>query len=290
MPQSTWAGETMKKSVCYKSENILSYAEYGDKTGYPLVINHGLIASITDDDLFDGLLRLGARLICVARPGYGESSAYMMHNIAEWGSIVSVLVDELGLKQFDVLGMSSGAPYSYALGYQFTDRVRNLYIFSGIPALYDKEVQSCWPYELQPDATISELKPVAREIFFSDLSEEDLEKDDIRDSMANDCFGIALDLKLRCKDWGFRLSDVKQNVYMRHSQFDPAVPLDTAHLTSRLLPHCRLDVKESDEHFSKDTLDDFIKTVIAVNTQSREAYSVPHNYYNETSSHFSLKE
>lgn len=255
----------MKKSVCYKGENLLSYTEYGDKQGFPILINHGLIASITNSYLFDQLTQSGARIISIARPGYGESSPYVMRDLAEWGEMVSILVDALSLSQFDVLGMSSGAPYSYALGYRFPDQVRNIYIFSGIPALYDDEVLVHWPYEVKRNATIDELKRVAHELFFSNLSTEELETNEIKDSMRNDCFGIAQDLKLRCIDWGFDLSVIRQNVYMQHSRLDPGVPFITAFLTSKRLPNCKLEIKETDEHFSKDALDDFIKNVIARN-------------------------
>lgn len=255
----------MKRSARYKNETIISYTEYGDKNGYPLLINHGLIASITDCYLFEKLVRLGVHLVSMARPGYGESSPYVMWNIAEWADIVSVIIDELNISHFDVLGMSSGAPYSYAVGYKFPEKVRNIYIFSGIPALYDEQVLSYWPYPVTRDASIAEMEALAHELFFSNLSREDLEKDDIKDSMMNNCFGIALDLKLRCMDWGFSLSDVKENIYMQHSKFDNAVPFMAALLTANLLPNCKLEVKESGEHFSKDALDDYIETVIAEN-------------------------
>jgi pimeloyl-ACP methyl ester carboxylesterase len=252
----------MNQIALYKNGNSLSYAEYGDKNGYPILIQHGLIASIHDDYFFDRLIKLGTHLICIARPGYGESSPYMMNNMAEWGDIVSVLVEELQLTQFDVLGMSSGAPYSYAIGYKFPDKVRNIYIFSGIPALYDEKILSFWPYEVKKDANIAEMQKLAHELFFSNLSKEDLTKFDIKDSMMNNCFGIAQDLKIRCMDWGFRLSDVTENVYMRHSKYDNAVPFITAEMTSRLLPHCKLEIRENDVHFSNESLDDYISTVM----------------------------
>lgn len=258
----------MNNSARYKGEHIISYAEYGDNDGYPIVINHGLIASITDSHLFERLIQIGAHLICIARPGYGASSPYEMRAIAEWGDIVSVLVGELNLSQFDVLGMSSGAPYSYAIGYKFPEKVRNIYVFSGIPALYDEEILLDWPYEVNRNATIADLQKLAHELFFSSLTPEDLGKAGIRDSMMHDCFGIAQDFKLRCVDWGFRLSDVKQNVYMRHSRLDEAVPFITAFLTSKLLPKCQLEVKETGEHFSMNALDDFIRVVIAANIGS----------------------
>lgn len=74
--------------------------------------------------LFDRLIEAGKRLICPARPRYGQSTPYAMANLAAWGEIVAVLVDQPGLAGCDVLGMSSGAPYSYAIGYKMPGKVR----------------------------------------------------------------------------------------------------------------------------------------------------------------------
>ena len=96
----------------HKNGNHLSYMDYGDRAGNPILVQHGLIASIDDHDLFDRLIQEGVRVICIARPGYGDSSPYLMESLAEWADIVSSLVQTLDLHQFDILGMSSGAPYS----------------------------------------------------------------------------------------------------------------------------------------------------------------------------------
>lgn len=259
----------MKKIARYKNEHAISYARYGDENGYPLLINHGLIASIDDCGLFERLTDLGAHLISIARPGYGDSSPYVMENIGEWADLAGVVIHELQLARFDVLGMSSGAPYSYAIGYRFPGQVRNIYILSGIPALYDEEVQLHWPFPLTGDTSLAEMQKLARELFFSNLSGEAPERNDIKDSMRNDCFGVAEDLKLRCLDWGFRLSEVQANVYMRHSQSDGAVPFVTALRTAKLLLHCRLEARDNDEHFSQEVLDDYIRTTIAANYESK---------------------
>jgi pimeloyl-ACP methyl ester carboxylesterase len=251
----------MKQIITYKGGNALSYSEYGDRTGYPILVQHGMIASISDYQLFDSLLGAGRRVVCTARPGYGESSPYPMKNMAEWGEIVSVLVDALKLSQFDVLGMSSGAPYSYAIGYKIPDKVRNIFIFSGIPALYDESIIKLWPYEVKQNASIVEMQKVAKEIFFPHVTKEDLARSDIKDSMMNDCFGMAQDLRLRCMDWGFTLSEVRAPVYIEHSRTDPGVPFITAQMTAQLLPNCRLEVREG-EHFSEELLDRFIRNIV----------------------------
>ncbi|MBZ0287684.1 MAG: alpha/beta hydrolase [Anaerolineae bacterium] len=252
----------MKHTIPYGNGQQLSYAEYGDSEGYPILIQHGLIASISDGELFSRLMESGKRLICIARPGYGDSSPYTMRSIGEWGEMVSLLADDLKLSQFDVLGMSSGAPYSYAISYALPHQVRQMFIFSGIPALYDDPILAHWPYPVNKHASLAELQQLAHDLFFANLSDEDMRRDEIRDSMMNNKFGVAQDFKLRCIDWGFRLSDVNVPVYMQHSRADSQVPFITAEMTAKLLPNCRLDIRDG-EHFSMELLDDFFKIILA---------------------------
>jgi pimeloyl-ACP methyl ester carboxylesterase len=255
---------TPQKISC-KNGISLSYAEYGDKNGYPILIQHGLIASIDDHALFEQLIQANMHFICIARPGYGESSPYLMNSFAEWADLLAPLVDELKLARFDVLGMSSGAPYCYSIGYRFPDKVRNIFIFSGIPALYDESVLSHWPYPAIKGKTIEEVETLAHELFFSNLTGDDLEKNDVRDSMMNHGFGVAQDLLLRFKDWGFSLSNVKEKVYMRHSKCDDSVPFKAAVRTAELLPNCELELTETGPHFSKEALDGFINQTMMKN-------------------------
>jgi pimeloyl-ACP methyl ester carboxylesterase len=251
-----------KSSILHKGDKNLAYVDFGDPKGFPILIQHGLIASIEEADLFESLVQNHLRLVSIARPGYGESTPYEMHSFAEWGEIVQALVDELELRQFDILGMSSGAPYSYALGFHFPEKARNIFILSGTPALYDEKVLADWPYPVLRNQSLEELQSLAHELFFQNLTEEDLQKSDIRASIAHHYFGVAQDLRLRGMDWGFSLSEVKTKVFMRHSKCDDSVPFTTAIRTAHLLPNCELELTETGPHFSKETLDDFILKTI----------------------------
>jgi len=246
----------------YGSTHLLSYADWGDPNGYPVLVQHGMIASIRDRGLFSGLLDAGVRLIGIARPGYGDSSPCELSNLAAWGGLVSVLVHRLKLSEFDLLGISSGAPYCYAIAQELPEHVRNIYVFSGVPALCHPDIRALWPHPVDPLASLPDLKRVAKQVFFKELSPEDLQRNDLRDSARNDCFGIAQDLKLRCGDWGFALSQVKTMVHMQHSRRDAQIPFRTAELTASLLPCCRLEVREDDGHFSAGLLEGFIRSTI----------------------------
>ena len=252
----------MNASVNYRPNGRVAYSDVGDRAGRPILVQHGLIASIDDSHLFERLIASGRRVISIARPGYGESSPYEMDSLAEWGAIVESLADALGLATFDVLGLSSGAPYSYSVASHLPDRVGQVFIFSGMPALYDEQVLALWPYPVDRTADLAQLKKLAAELFFAGVSDESEVDNGVRDSMQNGGFGVAQDLKLRYADWGFALSSVAAPVFMEHGRHDDQVPVATAIRTASLLPNCRLAIREHGEHFSPDLLDDFIRTTM----------------------------
>ena len=254
----------MVKLVQLSNGLSLSYAEYGDTVGFPILTQHGMIASISDGQLFDSLSEKGFRVICIARPGYGKTSAYSMMSIQEWGAIVKEFLDVMDIKKFDVLGISSGSSYAYSILNAIPDQIRKAYIYSGIPALYDEEIQRLWPFEITPQYSIDEFKNIARNVFFSNNADEKGLGIDEKDSMMNNCFGIAQDLKLRCSNWGFRLEDVKSTICIQHCLEDKNVPFITAEMTAKKLENSIFVVKEGNDHFSKKGLDDFINRYIDI--------------------------
>ncbi len=242
----------------FKLENGLSVSinDFGNPDGFPIIVNHGLIASIKDEYFFSKLLEAGRRIICISRPGYGKTSPFMLDNIRMWGSIVNKIVIKFGLEEFDVLGLSSGAPYSYGIACELSKRTRNVFIFSGTPALFHKDVVALWPYPLNPAAKMPELQTLSKELFFPNGVDKNVNSS--VDSYINDCFGIALDLKIRCNNWGFELSQLKANIFMEHSVDDENVPFATAEITAKLFNNCKLKKRSIGGHFSEELLDQFI--------------------------------
>jgi pimeloyl-ACP methyl ester carboxylesterase len=228
------------------------------KQPYPVRSAAGLVDYFAD-------LGKAARVICIARPGYGESSPYILQNLLEYGEIAARLVTELGINQFDVLGSSAGAIYCYAIAKACSGKTRNIYVYSGTPALYDTDVRKNWPFPIPGDMTVEYSQRIAFEVFFSHFSEEERKQNFVKDSMANNCFGEGQNLRIRFKDWGFTLSEIKAKVYMRHSKKDEVLPYITAERTAKLLCNCEFELLEEGNHFTGEGYESFIQNTVIKN-------------------------
>ena len=254
----------MIKKFCFNGKNVLAFNDFGNKNGFPVLVQHGTTASINDTLAFAELGKT-ARVICIARPGYGESSPYVLENLLEYGGIVKKLISELGIDRFDVFGSSAGAIYCYAIAKACSVQTRNIYVYSGTPALYDAEVRKNWPHPIPGEITVEDSQKIAYEIFFSHFSEEEKKQDFVKDSMANNCFGEGQNLRIRFMDWGFTLPEVNAKVYIQHSKKDSVIPYITAERTAELLCDCELELLEEGEHFTGEGYEAFIQNTVLRN-------------------------
>ncbi len=242
-----------------RPNETLSYSDIGPEEGYPILVQHGMIASIQDTDLFDALVERNFRVISIARPGYGDSSPIVLNSIGDWGKLIRGFVEALSIAKFAVLGISSGAPYSYSIAWELPKQVEKVYILSGTPDLSDPRVQSLWPFPLNQNAKTQDLQGLVHEIFFK--GKATFNQAEI-DSQRNHCFGIAQDLAIRVKDWGFALKHLEVPVILQHSRDDGNVPLSTAVITQQKISHSQLKIAESQEHFSPAMLTEFLNETV----------------------------
>jgi len=254
----------MIKKYKFNDRNVLAYNDFGNMEAFPILVQHGTMASIKDIGLFEKLSKV-ARVICIARPGYGESSPYILKSILEYGEIVAKLVEELEIKNFDIMGSSAGSIYGYAIAKACSDKIRNIFVYSGTPALYDMEVQRNWPFPISNEISVEDSQKIAFEMFFSHFTEQDKELDYIKDSMQNNCFGEGQNIRLRFKDWGFTLSEIKAKVYMQHSKTDEVLPYILAKRTAKLLNDCELELLEDGNHFTVEGFESYIQNTVIKN-------------------------
>jgi pimeloyl-ACP methyl ester carboxylesterase len=101
--------------VATRDGRTLGYVEVGDADG-PLVIhNHGGPSSRLEAHLLaDSASKNRLRLVCVDRPGMGQSSAQKARSYSGWADDVVAVADALGYDQFGVTGWSEGGPWALA--------------------------------------------------------------------------------------------------------------------------------------------------------------------------------
>ena len=114
----------------------LAYLEVGDPHG-PLVLhNHGGPGSRLEARLLaDSAAKNGLRLVCVDRPGMGQSSAQKARSYTGWADDLVTVADALGQREFGVTGWSEGGPWALAAA-AYIDPSRLRHVSSIAPGSY----------------------------------------------------------------------------------------------------------------------------------------------------------
>lgn len=82
----------------------LGYAEFGSRTGKPIILLHGLACSRLDGAYFhDIACQLDVRIIGVDRPGMGESSPHPNRTLLGFARDVDDLTNHLQLSAYCVM-------------------------------------------------------------------------------------------------------------------------------------------------------------------------------------------
>src|SRR6478735_9152457 len=114
----------------------LAYLEVGDPNG-PLVLhNHGGPSSRLEARLLaDAASKNGLRLLCVDRPGMGQSSPQKARTYSGWADDLVAIADALGYREFGVTGWSEGGPGALAAA-AYIDPARLRHVSSIAPGSY----------------------------------------------------------------------------------------------------------------------------------------------------------
>jgi pimeloyl-ACP methyl ester carboxylesterase len=110
----------------------ISYADYGDPGGYPVLNAHGGLTCRLDVLAAAPVAgRCGIRLISPDRPGVGRSDPQPGRTILDWARDAADLLDGLGVDRFAVMGWSLGGQYAAAVSYALPQRVSRGAIIAG---------------------------------------------------------------------------------------------------------------------------------------------------------------
>jgi len=121
----------LSQSCTLADGRILSYAEFGDPTGYPLMFFHGFPSSRLEAWFLDPIVqRKGIRLIVPDRPGFGRSTFQSNRQFGHYPSDIQALADHLELDKFAILGGSGGGPYALACAKDIPGRLSAVGLFA----------------------------------------------------------------------------------------------------------------------------------------------------------------
>jgi pimeloyl-ACP methyl ester carboxylesterase len=249
----------------------VTYAEFGDPHGVPVLNCHGAPSSRYERYFSDGetYRRQGVRLIGIDRPGFGGSDPAWGRRLVDWPGDAEQVLDELGVQQVCVLGLSAGVAYAFALARALPDRVRRVAVIGANPP---QDMPWRWPLAppglrsalLRPGplSTAAQLPlfgpvalwpPLMLTYLWLRLGPSDravLRRADVREvleemfreGLRQGWRPVAYDRALLLRPWGFPVSEVPRPVRLWQGSADWQAPLVGAQYLAAVMPTAELRV------------------------------------------------
>ena len=285
-------GLALESNIRYENRRI-TFAEYGDPTGKPVFLCHGTPSSRLNRPDDEITRALGARLIVIDRPGCGLSDFHPRRTLLDWPRDLAAVADALRLARFVVVGFSGGGPYVAASAHGLPDRVvaaasaagagpvdapgalAGLSLYrraAGVLAKYapgifraamwltnhpgrdpGRFLQRFTGHLAPPDQAII-ARPEIRAKLVATYAE----------SVRNGLRGVALDLAIAMRPWGFPLNEIRCPYFLWHGEDDRSTPIAMAQYLARAIPDCRTTFLPGAGHmFFYDRWPDILRQLLA---------------------------
>ena len=273
--------ENFLQTLQLEDGRVLSYVDWGERSGSPLIFLHGLPGSRLQAWLIKSeAIEQGHRLIAVDRPGFGHTDYYENRQMLDLPRDIEQLVDFLNISKFSVLGISGGGPYALACGHYFADRVTQIGIVSGLGPLSIPELEKTLSppikaalktyrkhpqiieYALKKSFQFIEKRPVRfierfqmfiskrdRDVLCNDEVAANFEKS-VQESLRQGVKGTIKDLKILIAEWGFQLDEITGPVLLWHGKKDKVVPYQMTEYYQRHLPRSQCEFFPREGHYS----------------------------------------
>ena len=255
--------EDKHSTLSLKDGRIISYAEYGDPQGLPMIGFHGMPGSRLFMKAFGNTAQAaGVRLIAPERPGYGYSSADPGGTLLGYTDDVESLADALNLERFVVLGASGGGPYAQACAYRLPQRLRLAAMISSTGPFY-------WPGSMSGMASVNRriftlgriapglvgfLLPLLIRSSLPSMNKHVLAGTSPNPSLGPKVFaiiaadqaevirsggkGIVYDMKNYWRPWKINFGEIKLKFMIWHGEADDLAPSASVRHVASLLPNC----------------------------------------------------
>ncbi len=261
---------------------MVAVAEYGARDGAAVFFAHGWPSSRTMAELTNtAALNLGLRIISPDRPGIRDSSFDPDRKLLDWPPLLAELADTMGIGEFRILGISGGAPYSFAAAWALPERVRAIAVVSGASPLAEltdrsgllplyrwllffyprhRELLRFSFHAVRPFLSLKvplRLRPLLLKLL------QPCDANVMRDIAAFEaCFEsqrqawrayfvfLMVYSEIYSQPWGFPLEEIRIPVRLWHGKKDRSFHWQLAESLDQRIPRCSLRLVEGEGHYS----------------------------------------
>ena len=259
--------------------SVIAVEVAGAPGGAPVLFCHGLADSRLSAGLFAPAAReLGLRVAAPDRPGTGGTDPRRLRTVADWVQDAALVLDGLGADPAALVGVSAGGPFAAACAARMPDRVTSLTLVAplGPPEWPSRGMAGGQRLALQAARRapglggwfLGRLAVLARRSpgLFLRLATSQLPGIDraaLGQPVMRDAFlagyteafrrgtaGVAQDLRVLTRPWGFELGSITVPASIHHGDADTTVPPSHARLYAEAIPDAQLHLYPGHGHFS----------------------------------------
>jgi pimeloyl-ACP methyl ester carboxylesterase len=253
----------------------LTYAEYGDPNGTPVVFLHGTPGSRRLAGLFDSLAgEFGVRLLAPDRPGSGASDPWPERSVRDGAAFVTAVLDDAGVESAGVVAFSGGSPYALATAATAPTRVDRVDLVAGAtPAAVSEDTptvqrvlarlatstptllgglfrwQSWMADRLGPSFVVDQYTADGRADEVPDATAQAVKRDFL-EAFSRHRSGAVTEFRHTTEDWDVDYRDVDAPVTLWHGEDDTNVPLADARRLADVIPGAELEILEGSDHLA----------------------------------------
>ena len=286
------------KLITLSDGRKLGYIEYGDLNGFPIFALHGLPGSrlwFPEND--DVSIAHGIRLITVDRPGFGNSDQLTNRTFPDFSNDLQELSQSLGIQKYSVFGVSGGGVYAAACALKNAPSIHKCGLISTVNQFENgrppREMASAnrnifilakrFPWGLKfmlnqqknfiqrrPEKYIEAIMSGTRHLSKSDKrimrKKENAEfmLRHVKEAYKNGVEGTVYEAQLFCRDWGFKVKEIKAPVEVWHGTEDTLAPIGPIKELSQQLRACNTNFIEGKGHFLTEENDIWEKILMSL--------------------------
>jgi pimeloyl-ACP methyl ester carboxylesterase len=246
----------------------IEYWTYGPCGGYPVLFMHGATPMPFSAGLAAEIERRGLRVYTVLRPGYGQSTRIRYRNVYAYAALLGEFIESLHIGHFDVMGLSAGSPYCYALAAAYPEQARKASVCAGVPLVNERYIFRMNPLRDRVFFSLSKHMPAGAMGKFAVRALESMERkkgwrpsawgedmDAVFEKYVRpNWFGFGWSTHVQYRDWGFDASKTRCEARIYHSRADEMIPFQIACESAKLLPDSRVVLLDGEPHASEKTL------------------------------------